>query len=55
MEEITYQEAKQAKETLIKYLKQNDNCNGFDGEDVYGRYSKEYLVLIALNQDYFLE
>lgn len=51
--EITYEEAKQAKDTLVAYLKQK--LSGYDGEETWTRMNTEYLVLIALNQDYFLD
>lgn len=52
-EKITYEQAKAAKETLIKYLL--SRRNGYDGEDTWERYGDEYMVLIALSRDYFLD
>lgn len=50
-EEVTYGEAKKAKETLLKYLE--SKYTGYDGDDVWGKHSTEYLVLIALNRIHF--
>lgn len=55
-EEIpTYEEAKEAKKVLIDYLTKDRRLSGYDGEDTWGRYNTEYLVLLALNQNYFLD
>ena len=53
MDEKEFEKAVEAKNTLIKYLEKKRE--GYDGSDVWERYGSDYLVLIALNQDYFLD
>lgn len=53
-EEITYEQAKAAKEVLIKYLKKELDSYEPVCSPHYGRY-KEALVYLALTQDNFLD
>ncbi len=51
-EEITYQQAKEAKQTLIRYLEgRNLEWTGYDDTSK----NREILVYLALKFDYFLE
>jgi ribonucleotide reductase beta subunit family protein with ferritin-like domain len=49
-QDITYEEAKKAKEILLEYLKQYVNCY-----DEIDRNHTEKLVYLALTQEYFLD
>ncbi len=53
-EAITYEEAKKAKEVLLKYLEQNIG-DYISLDDIKRSYKTEYLVWIALNDSYFLD
>lgn len=50
---ITYEEARSAKNLLIEYL--SEKCDGYDGDDTFGRYRDNYLALLALKAEYFLQ
>jgi hypothetical protein len=52
--EITYEEAKKAKETLIKYLEETYIREYESTEDTL-RNLKENIVWLALQQEYFLD
>ena len=51
--EITYKDAQQAKEILLEYL--NDRLSDHESKEYILKYKDEYIVWLALKQDYFLE
>jgi hypothetical protein len=47
---VTYEQAIEARDTLISFLTEERRCTGYDGEQTFNGKQQEYLLLIALKQ-----